>query len=230
MLILGIESSGHAIYCCGRGFSKTNAPASESQAPAPSRLRTTSYLARTAESSLNLPRETQGHDAADYSTRNGGGLFQTGTGRRHRRPKLYCVVGSLLVGLRYAKGLCSRRPGFRSSASITPQGYPHFFFLNTSRCRMSRCSGPAAIPRCSWSRISGRYRRLGTRARTPPAVRPSIKLRSRAASGHPGANIIDDISLAAGHRKAVKIPRAHVRGAPMDFQLQRREDRGRELP
>ena len=63
----------------------------------------------------------------------------------------------------------------------------------------------------------GRYRRIG-RTRDDAAGEAFDKVAKLMGLGYPGGRAIDELSR-RGNRKQVRIPRAHVKGAPMDFSF-----------
>jgi N6-L-threonylcarbamoyladenine synthase len=63
----------------------------------------------------------------------------------------------------------------------------------------------------------GRYRRLGN-TRDDAAGEAFDKVAKLMGLGYPGGKVIDDLAR-RGRTKAVKIPRAHVKSAPMDFSF-----------
>jgi len=63
----------------------------------------------------------------------------------------------------------------------------------------------------------GRYRRIG-RTRDDAAGEAFDKVAKLMGLGYPGGQAIDEMSR-RGNRKRVRIPRARVRGAPMDFSF-----------
>ncbi len=127
------------------------------------------------------------------------------------------LVGSLLVGLMCAKGLAQttgkpivgvnhieghilaplieHRIGFPFLALVVSGGHTALFAVENF----------------------GRYRRLG-RTRDDAAGEAFDKVAKLMGLGYPGGKIIDDLSK-GGNRKRVRFPRAHVRGAPMDFSF-----------
>ena len=128
------------------------------------------------------------------------------------------LVGSLLVGLMCAKGLAAgdrasvrRRQSLIEGHLLAPL-LEHTIAMPYLALVVS--GGHTAL---FVVEDFGRYRRLGS-TRDDAAGEAFDKVAKLMGLGYPGGKIIDDISK-RGHRKAVKIPRAHVKGAPMDFSF-----------
>src|SRR5712691_10161219 len=127
------------------------------------------------------------------------------------------LVGSLLVGLMYAKGL-SRATG------IPMVGVNHLEGHLLAPLLEHEVPMPYLALVVSGGHTAlfivddfGRYRRLGTN-RDDAAGEAFDKVAKLMGLGYPGGKIIDQLAR-RGNRKRVRIPRAHVRGAPLDFSF-----------
>ncbi len=155
-----------------------------------------------------LPVIEQALEAAGCTLGDIGGIAVT------RGPGL---VGSLLVGLMCAKGLAQslgkpvvgvnhieghllaplleHRPAMPFLALVVSGGHTELFTVEAL----------------------GRYRRLG-RTRDDAAGEAFDKVAKLMGLGYPGGRVIDELA-GRGDRRRVPIPRAHVRGAPLDFSF-----------
>ena len=127
------------------------------------------------------------------------------------------LIGSLLVGLMCAKGLAQ-------STGIPFVGVNHLEGHLLAPLIEHTIAMPYLALVVSGGHTSlfvvedfGRYRRLGN-TRDDAAGEAFDKVAKLMGLGYPGGKIIDDISK-RGRGKAVKIPRAHVKGAAMDFSF-----------
>jgi N6-L-threonylcarbamoyladenine synthase len=155
-----------------------------------------------------LPVIEQAVEAARCGLRDIDGIAVT------RGPGL---VGSLLVGLMCAKGLAhslgipmvgvnhieghllapflEHRPAMPFLALVVSGGHTELFVVEDF----------------------GRYRRLG-RTRDDAAGEAFDKVAKLMGLGYPGGKVIDELAR-RGNPKRVRIPRAQVRGAPLDFSF-----------
>ncbi|MGZ3619168.1 MAG: tRNA (adenosine(37)-N6)-threonylcarbamoyltransferase complex transferase subunit TsaD, partial [Candidatus Binataceae bacterium] len=127
------------------------------------------------------------------------------------------LVGSLLVGLMCAKGLAQ-------SLGIAMAGVNHIEGHLLAPLLEHRAAMPFLALVVSGGHTElfvvedfGRYRRLG-RTRDDAAGEAFDKVAKLMGLGYPGGRIIDELAR-RGNRKRVRIPRAHVRGAPLDFSF-----------
>jgi N6-L-threonylcarbamoyladenine synthase len=127
------------------------------------------------------------------------------------------LVGSLLVGLMCAKGLAQ-------SVGLPMVGVNHIEGHLLAPMLEHRVAFPYLALVVSGGHTAlfavedfGRYRRLG-QTRDDAAGEAFDKVAKLMGLGYPGGKVIDDLSK-QGNRKRVKIPRAHVRGAPLDFSF-----------
>jgi len=127
------------------------------------------------------------------------------------------LVGSLLVGLMFAKGLAQ-------GAGIAMVGVNHIEGHLLAPLLENRIAMPYLALVVSGGHTAlfavedfGRYRRIG-RTRDDAAGEAFDKVAKLMGLGYPGGRAIDELSR-RGNRKQVRIPRAHVKGAPMDFSF-----------
>jgi len=127
------------------------------------------------------------------------------------------LVGSLLVGLMYAKGL-SRATG------IPMVGVNHLEGHLLAPLLEHEVPMPYLALVVSGGHTAlfivddfGRYRRLGT-TRDDAAGEAFDKVAKLMGLGYPGGKIIDQMAR-GGNPKRVRLPRARVKGAPLDFSF-----------
>ncbi|MDO8433995.1 MAG: tRNA (adenosine(37)-N6)-threonylcarbamoyltransferase complex transferase subunit TsaD [Candidatus Binatus sp.] len=127
------------------------------------------------------------------------------------------LVGSLLVGLMCAKGLAQ-------GSGIPLVGVNHIEGHLLAPLLENRIAMPYLALVVSGGHTAlfavedfGRYRRLG-RTRDDAAGEAFDKVAKLMGLGYPGGRAIDEMSR-TGNRKRVRIPRAHVKGAPLDFSF-----------
>src|SRR5579883_2568487 len=127
------------------------------------------------------------------------------------------LVGSLLVGLMYAKGLSQ-------ATGIPLVGVNHLEGHLLAPLLENELTMPYLALVVSGGHTAlfevqafGRYRRLG-RTRDDAAGEAFDKVAKLMGLGYPGGRVIDELSR-RGDRRRVPIPRAHVRGAPLDFSF-----------
>ena len=127
------------------------------------------------------------------------------------------LVGSLLVGLMFAKGLAQAR-------GVAMVGVNHIEGHLLAPLLENRIAMPYLALVVSGGHTAlfavedfGRYRRIG-RTRDDAAGEAFDKVAKLMGLGYPGGRVIDELSR-RGNRKRVRIPRAHVKGAPMDFSF-----------
>jgi N6-L-threonylcarbamoyladenine synthase len=127
------------------------------------------------------------------------------------------LVGSLLVGLMYAKGL--------SQVSGIPMvGVNHLEGHLLAPLLEHEISMPYLALVVSGGHTAlftvealGRYRRLGA-TRDDAAGEAFDKVAKLLGLGYPGGKIIDQMAC-SGNPKQVRLPRARVKGAPLDFSF-----------
>ena len=127
------------------------------------------------------------------------------------------LVGSLLVGLLCAKGLAQ-------GSGIPLVGVNHIEGHLLAPLLENRIEMPYLALVVSGGHTAlfavedfGQYRRLG-RTRDDAAGEAFDKVAKLMGLGYPGGRAIDEMSR-KGNRKRVRIPRAHVKGAPLDFSF-----------
>jgi tRNA N6-adenosine threonylcarbamoyltransferase len=127
------------------------------------------------------------------------------------------LVGSLLVGLMCAKGLSQ-------GSGIALVGVNHIEGHLLAPLLENRIAMPYLALVVSGGHTAlfavedfGKYRRLG-RTRDDAAGEAFDKVAKLMGLGYPGGRVIDELSR-KGNRKQVRIPRAHVKGAPLDFSF-----------
>jgi N6-L-threonylcarbamoyladenine synthase len=127
------------------------------------------------------------------------------------------LIGSLLVGLMFAKGLSQAR-------GVPMVGVNHIEGHLLAPMLENRIAMPYLALVVSGGHTAlfavedfGRYRRIG-RTRDDAAGEAFDKVAKLMGLGYPGGRAIDELSR-RGNRKRVRIPRAHVKGAPMDFSF-----------
>jgi tRNA N6-adenosine threonylcarbamoyltransferase len=127
------------------------------------------------------------------------------------------LVGSLLVGLMCAKGLAH-------VTKLPIAGVNHIEGHLLAPLLEHRVTMPFLALVVSGGHTAlfliedfGRYRMLG-RTRDDAAGEAFDKVAKLMRLGYPGGKIIDDLSR-RGNRKRVKLPRARVKGAPLDFSF-----------
>lgn len=127
------------------------------------------------------------------------------------------LVGSLLVGLLCAKGIAQ-------ASGLPMVGVNHIEGHLLAPLLEHEITMPYLALVVSGGHTSlfvvedfGRYRRLGN-TRDDAAGEAFDKVAKLMGLGYPGGKVIDDLSR-AGNRKRVRIPRARVKSAPMDFSF-----------
>jgi len=127
------------------------------------------------------------------------------------------LVGSLLVGLMFAKGLAQ-------AGGIPMVGVNHIEGHLLAPLLENRIAMPYLALVVSGGHTAlfavqdfARYRRIG-RTRDDAAGEAFDKVAKLMGLGYPGGRAIDEMSR-RGNRKSVRIPRAHVKGAPLDFSF-----------
>jgi N6-L-threonylcarbamoyladenine synthase len=127
------------------------------------------------------------------------------------------LVGSLLVGLMYAKGLSH-------ATGIPLVGVNHLEGHLLAPLLEHELKMPYLALVVSGGHTAlfvvddfGRYRRLGT-TRDDAAGEAFDKVAKLMGLGYPGGKIIDQMAR-SGNPKRVRLPRARVKGAPLDFSF-----------
>src|SRR4029077_968373 len=127
------------------------------------------------------------------------------------------LVGSLLVGLMCAKGIAQ-------AAGIAMVGVNHIEGHLLAPLLEHRIAMPYLALVVSGGHTAlfvaedfGRYRRLGS-TRDDAAGEAFDKVAKLMGLGYPGGKIIDELAR-TGDTKRVKIARARVKGAPLDFSF-----------
>jgi N6-L-threonylcarbamoyladenine synthase len=127
------------------------------------------------------------------------------------------LVGSLLVGLMFAKGLAQ-------ASGIAMVGINHIEGHLLAPMIENRIALPYLALVVSGGHTAlfavedfGRYRRIG-RTRDDAAGEAFDKVAKLMGLGYPGGRAIDELAR-RGDRKRVRIPRARLKGAPMDFSF-----------
>jgi N6-L-threonylcarbamoyladenine synthase len=127
------------------------------------------------------------------------------------------LVGSLLVGLMYAKGLAQ-------ATGLPLAGVNHLEGHLLAPLLEHEIAMPYLALVVSGGHTAlfavedfGCYRRLGS-TRDDAAGEAFDKVAKLMGLGYPGGKIIDELAL-GGNPRSVKIPRARVKGAPLDFSF-----------
>ncbi|HZY60071.1 MAG TPA: tRNA (adenosine(37)-N6)-threonylcarbamoyltransferase complex transferase subunit TsaD [Candidatus Binataceae bacterium] len=127
------------------------------------------------------------------------------------------LVGSLLVGLMFAKGLAH-------SLEVPLVGVNHLEGHLLAPLLEHRLTMPYLALVVSGGHTSlfmvggfGQYREIG-RTRDDAAGEAFDKVAKMMALGYPGGKVIDQLSQ-SGNRKRVKLPRARIKHAPLDFSF-----------
>jgi N6-L-threonylcarbamoyladenine synthase len=127
------------------------------------------------------------------------------------------LVGSLLVGLMYAKGLAQ-------ATGLPFVGVNHIEGHLLAPMLEQKVAMPYLALVVSGGHTAlfvvedfGRYRKLG-QTRDDAAGEAFDKVAKLMGLGYPGGRVIDELSR-QGNPRTVKIPRARVKGAPLDFSF-----------
>ncbi len=127
------------------------------------------------------------------------------------------LVGSLLVGLMYAKGLAQ-------VTSLPLAGVNHIEGHLLAPMLEQEVAMPYLALVVSGGHTAlfvvedfGRYRKLGA-TRDDAAGEAFDKVAKLMGLGYPGGRVIDELAR-QGNRQGVKLPRARVKGAPLDFSF-----------
>jgi N6-L-threonylcarbamoyladenine synthase len=127
------------------------------------------------------------------------------------------LVGSLLVGLMYAKGIAQ-------ASGLPLVGVNHLEGHLLAPMLEHELTMPYLALVVSGGHTAlfavedfGRYRRIGT-TRDDAAGEAFDKVAKLMGLGYPGGKVIDDLAR-RGNPKAVKFPRARVKSAPLDFSF-----------
>jgi len=127
------------------------------------------------------------------------------------------LVGSLLVGLMCAKGIAQ-------ATGIPMVGVNHIEGHLLAPMLENEMPMPYLALVVSGGHTAlftvedfGRYRRIGS-TRDDAAGEAFDKVAKLMGLGYPGGKVIDEMAR-RGNRRRVKIPRAHIRGAPLDFSF-----------
>jgi N6-L-threonylcarbamoyladenine synthase len=127
------------------------------------------------------------------------------------------LVGSLLVGLMYAKGL-AQATGLPFVAVNHIEGHLLAPLLEQEVAMpylaLVVSGGHTAL---FVVEDFGRYRKLGA-TRDDAAGEAFDKVAKLMGLGYPGGRVIDELAR-QGNRQGVKVPRARVKGAPLDFSF-----------
>jgi N6-L-threonylcarbamoyladenine synthase len=127
------------------------------------------------------------------------------------------LVGSLLVGLMYAKGLAQ-------ATGLPLAGVNHIEGHLLAPLLEHDVAMPYLALVVSGGHTAlfvvedfGRYRRLGS-TRDDAAGEAFDKVAKLIGLGYPGGKVIDELAR-SGNPRSVRIPRARVKGAPLDFSF-----------
>jgi N6-L-threonylcarbamoyladenine synthase len=127
------------------------------------------------------------------------------------------LVGSLLVGLMCAKGIAQ-------ATGIPMVGVNHIEGHLLAPLLENEVAMPYLALVVSGGHTAlfsvedyGRYRKLGS-TRDDAAGEAFDKVAKLMGLGYPGGKVIDDLAK-RGNRRSVRIPRARVKGAPLDFSF-----------